>query len=194
MECCDFPALHPLMSIFCPANSRGIARFQSLKAVKLTGEQKDFFASQCCDEIGDNPDIKIPSFISSRDLKKRYEIPEGTANGWIKNFKNKIRNPDGMGAPKVLDKTAIKDHFDALKEGKAVYTKRGVLKSKKALFTNHEVKQSLQFQHRMTLQRRGIVIDVDDEDDQHHIKSATTIRKMQKVRFFAMFFLIHSRS
>ena len=40
------------MSIFGPANSRGVARFQSLKAVKLTGEQKDFFARQCCDEIG----------------------------------------------------------------------------------------------------------------------------------------------
>ena len=176
----DFPVLPDEFQIFSPINTLNL-RNQSVEAIfrdlgneKLTLQQKNFLVAQCLDELNDLPDIKFGD--SGNQLKRRYNIPIGTVNFWISAYKAKRNCHDKVGRPPALDEIAIKAAIAEIAAGSA--SKKGVRKSKKRLLTANEVGAVFSKQARLTSERAGKDIDVEDEQ---LVLCPNTIKRLVKV-------------
>ena len=157
----DFPHLSEDFDVFRPTNHRAnhnVCEFRVLKGTKLTGVQKDFFAKQCLKQFDGQPDII--GELSGIQFKKRYSIPGGTVDEWIKRVKCGLSNIDGgAGRRTVLDEQGMKDAMLVISQG--VPEKVGGKKHKMRLMEDREVNKVFIEQAMKTAQRRGRVVDPD---------------------------------
>ena len=182
----EFPNLPDHLSIFGPTNfraNRNQAEFQNLKGVTLTISQCDYFSIQCLGLHEENNFDDIKFGISGNELKRRYNIPIGTANFWIAKFKStnksEIVRKQGRGRPTALDSVGIAAACAEIQLGTA--EKKGGKTNKRRLMDLTEVSACLSKHARITSRRAGH--DVDVEDDQI-ILSPKTIKRIMKVRSY----------
>ena len=177
----EFPLLPANLAIFMPINlilKRSEAKFFDLRGKKLSVEQSDFFAGQCIGEMGHNVDIRFGA--KCNDLKRRYSLPFGTVNRWIKNFKDPYAiNHECRGRPDSLDAQGKRDFLNEVREGKQLQGKGG--KIKKVLLTDEEIVVCLNNHARASRKRERKLVDEFNEDDYLH---EDTINKLKKVSMF----------
>jgi hypothetical protein len=176
----DFPALPDEMDIFRPTtgmlrNSQAV--FKDLKCADLTGPQKDYVARQCID---DGSDFRCG--MSANEIKRRYNIPKGTAGTLITNFKYNIPNRTSSGRPAAIDEQGRQEFLQEVAEGKEVVDGKGrKRKHKKVLLNDPEIQGCLNKHARLTKQRRGHDVDIMDTDNSLCSKTATKLPKVTYV-------------
>ncbi len=141
----EFPELPDEMAIFRPTNSmlsNSQAIFKDLKGANLTGPQKNYFASQCIAELNCGSDFRCG--MSSNEIKRRYNIPNGTTGTWIVNYKNKVPNGTSSGRPASIDEQGKQEFLQEVADGKEIMDGTGMKrKHTKALLNDPEIRMCL---------------------------------------------------
>ena len=173
----EFPILPCYLDLFCPLNrdyslrANPVAVFRDLKGITLTVQQKDFFARQCTHTFGEFPDITFGE--GQNDMKRRYNIPFGTANLWISNFKYST-NQSRSGQPLAMDDQGFRDFMVEVSQGKPL--SKGKRNNSSVKFTKDEITDCLNKHARATKRRRG-----HEDLDEEYSLDQRTLNKLKKV-------------
>ena len=91
--------------------------YRDLKRVKLSPLERQFFCRQLLCTFADHDEIDIIGDLSQNQFIDQYNIPRGTARGWLRG------QTAGRGRPNAIDSSGMLAVFDKIAAGTAA--KRG---------------------------------------------------------------------